>query len=202
VIVAQNERVVFGQEGVQKREGFDDQYLTLGTFAQEWASRVMAMGGVLKSLEDLWTQGQLRDLEHDLDRFIRDNLLEIRRVMVEGRGSGTEIARRRYNRGEINNRQLVDYCVRAVLRKRGTCNPRRDIQDQCYEIEKEVWYEGERAKRPVGAERREEIARSWASNHASKWREWRLFQLLYVWEKKADLYVPILTSEAAPHHKS
>ena len=156
----------------------------------------MAMGGVLKSLEDLWSTGQLRDLEHDLDRFIRDNLVEIRRVMVEGRGSGTEIARRRFMRGEINDRQLVDYCVRAVLRKRGTCNPRRDIQDQCYEIEKEVWYEGERVKCAVGAERREEIARSWASQHASKWREWRLFQLLYVWEKKADLYVPILTTKS------
>jgi len=102
----------------------------VGTFAREWASKLMAMGGVLKSLEELWSQGQLRDLETDLDRFIRDNLHEIRRVMAEGRGSGTEIARRRYMRGEISNDQLVDYCVRAVLRKRGTCNPRRDIQDQ------------------------------------------------------------------------
>src|SRR6185503_11652911 len=51
---------------------------TVGTFAQEWASKLMAMGGVLKSLEDLWAQGQMRDLEHDLDRFIRDNLGEIR----------------------------------------------------------------------------------------------------------------------------
>src|SRR5579863_947401 len=157
----------------------------------------MAMGGVLKSLEDLWARGQLAELENDLDRFIRENLLEIRRVMAEGRGSGTDVARRRYMRGEINDRQLVDYCVRAVLRKRGSCNPRRDIQDQCYEIEKEVWYEGERAKHPVAAERREEIARSWATEHASKWREWRLFQLLYVWEKKADLHVPILAPETA-----
>ena len=83
----------------------------------------MAMGGVLQSLEELWTQGQLRDLEHDLDRFLRDNLQEIRRVMAEGRGSGTEIARRRHMRGEISNNQLVDFCVRALLRKRGTCNP-------------------------------------------------------------------------------
>jgi len=170
----------------------------MGTFAREWASKLMAMGGVLKSLEELWTQGQLRDLETDLDRFIRDNLQEIRRVMSEGRGSGTEIARRRYMRGEISNEQLVDFCVRAVLRKRGTCNPRRDIQEQCFEIEKEVWYEGERARQPVCAERREEIARSWATQHASKWREWRLFQLLYVWEKKADLYVKLLQHE----HKS
>ena len=162
----------------------------------------MAMGGVRTSLEDLWSKGQLRDLEHDLDRFIRDNLVEIRRVMTEGRGAGTDIARRRYIRGEINDQQLVDFCVRAVLRKRGTCNPRRDIQEQCYEIEKEVWYEGERAQRPVGADRREEIARSWASQHASKWREWRLFQLLYVWEKKADLYLPILTPDSAKIVKS
>ena len=162
----------------------------------------MAMGGVLKSLEELWSQGQLRELEQDLDRFIRDNLSEIRRVMTEGRGSGTEIARRRYNRGEINDHQLVDFCVRAVLRKRGTCNPRRDIQDQCSEIEREVWYEGEREKCVVGAERREEIARKWASQHASKWREWRLFQLLYVWEKKADVYVPILTANPSSSFKS
>src|SRR5579859_7326544 len=109
--------------------------LVMGTFEREWASKLMAMGGVLKSLEELWTQGQLRDLETDLDRFIRDNLLEIRGVMAEGRGSGTEIARRRNMRGEIPNDQLVDFCVRAVLRKRGTCNPRRDIQEQCFEIE-------------------------------------------------------------------
>jgi hypothetical protein len=155
----------------------------------------MAMGGVLQSLEELWSQGQLRDLEHDLDRFLRDNILEIRRVMAEGRGSGTEIARRRHMRGEISNNQLVDFCVRALLRKRGTCNPRRDIQEQVTEIEKEVWYEGERDQRPVCAERREEIARSWAKQHASKWREWRLFQLLYVWEKKADVYVKLLQHE-------
>jgi hypothetical protein len=154
------------------------------------------MGGVLKSLEELWAQGQLRDLEGDLDRFIRDNLQEIRRVMTEGRESGTAIARRRYMRGEISNDQLVDYCVRAVLRKRGTCNPRRDIQEQCGEIEKEVWYEGERAQSPVCAERREEIARTWAKTHASKGREWRIFQLLYVWEKKAEVYVPLLTPDA------
>jgi len=47
----------------------------------------------------------------------------------------------------------------------------------------------------VAPERREEIARSWATQHASKWREWRLFQLLYVWEKKAGLYVKLLQHE-------
>ena len=150
------------------------------------------MGAFLKSLEELWAKGQLRDLEADLDRFIRDNLTEIRKAVLEGQSAGQDVARRRYVKGEISDRQLVDYCVRSVLRKRGTCNPRRDILEQKGEIDKEVWYEGERQKRPVPAERREEIARSWARSHASQWREWRLFQLLYVWEKKADAYVTLL----------
>ena len=154
---------------------------------------MLAMGAFLKSLEELWAKGQLRDLEADLDRFIKENLPEIRKAVLEGKSSDQQVARRRYLKGEISDRQLVDYCVRSVLRVRGTCNARRDILEQKGEIEKEVWYEGERAQRPVAAERREEIARSWASEHASKWREWRLFQLLYVWQKKADQYVTLLT---------
>jgi hypothetical protein len=150
------------------------------------------MGTFLQSLEDLWNKGQLRDLETDLDRFIRDNLGELQKAVQEGKNGGLDVARRRYTKGEISDRQLVDFCVRAILRKRGTCNPCRDILEQVSEIEKEVWYEGERQKRPVAPDRREEIARKWASSHASQWREWRLFQLLYVWEKKAEEYVPLL----------
>ncbi|HLF92470.1 MAG TPA: hypothetical protein VJB14_03350 [Planctomycetota bacterium] len=151
------------------------------------------MGAFLKSLDELWSKGQLRDLEADLDRFIKDNLPEIRKAVLEGKSGDQQVARRRYLKGEISDRQLVDYCVRSVLRVRGTCNARRDILEQKGEIDKEVWYEGERSKRPVAAERREEIARTWARSHASQWREWRLFQLLYVWEKKAEAYVPLIT---------
>src|ERR1043165_2597251 len=118
--------------------------MPVGTFAQDWASKLMAMGGVIQSLEELWAKGKLRDLEHDLDRFIRENLHDLRKIVTEGRGSGHEVARRRYMRGEITDRQLVDFCIRTMLRKRGTCNARRDIQEQVTEIEKEVWYEGER----------------------------------------------------------
>ncbi len=155
------------------------------------------MGAFLKSLEDLWSKGQLRDLEADLDRFIKDNLPEIQKAVLEGKSGDQQVARRRYLKGEISDRQLVDYCVRSVLRVRGTCNARRDILEQKGEIEKEVWYEGERSRRPVAAERREEIARTWARSHASQWREWRLFQLLYVWEKKAEAYVPLLSPRPA-----
>jgi hypothetical protein len=153
------------------------------------------MGAFLTSLEDLWAKGQLGELEKDLDRFIRDNLSDLRRAVREGSGGGQAVARRRYSKGEISNRQLVDFCVRSVLRKRGTCNARRDIEEQKGEIEKEVWYEGERSRSPVPADRREEIARSWAMTHASQWREWRLFQLLFVWEKKAEHYHKLISED-------
>jgi hypothetical protein len=47
----------------------------------------------------------------------------------------------------------------------------------------------------VPADRREEIARSWAMKHASQWREWRLFQLLFVWEKKAESYLQLISED-------
>jgi hypothetical protein len=151
------------------------------------------MSTFIQSLEDLWTKGQLREVELDLDFFIRQNLPDLRKVVKDGRVAGQEIARRRYTKGEISDRQMIDFCVRSVIRKRGTCNARRDIEEQRHEIEKEVWYEGERRRLPISAERREEIARSWARHHASNWREWRLFQLLYVWEKKAEQYLRLIT---------
>jgi hypothetical protein len=150
------------------------------------------MASVLHTLDDLWRKGRLSDVEKDLDAFIRQHLPEIRKALREEKSAGLEVARKRHSRGEISDRQLVDFSVRAVLRRKGTCNARRDIQDQIGEIEKEVWYEGERSRTPITPARREEIARSWAKRHASMWREWRLYQLLFLWDKKLDDYVPLI----------
>jgi hypothetical protein len=153
------------------------------------------MGAFLNTLEELWKKGRLREVERDLDRFIHHHLGEIRLLLREGKAAGLNVARRRYTEGAITDRQLVDFCVRAVLRKSGSCNPRRDIEEQRHEIEKEVWYEGERLRGPVPPDLRERIARAWASRHALRWREWRLYELLYVWDKKADEYVGLITSK-------
>jgi len=153
---------------------------------------------VVGTLDDLWRRGQLKDLEEDLDRFIRSNLVEIRKALQEGKVGGLDVARRRYSRGEIDDHQLMDFCVRAVLRRRGSCNPKKDIEEQREEIEKEVWYEGERRQAPVPPELRDKIAVSWCRSHAGNWREWRIFQLLYVWNKKADEYMRLITSGGDP----
>lgn len=152
-----------------------------------------AMSEIRPALDDLWRKGHLRELEGDLDCFIRDHLTDIRKAMREGKGGGLDVARLRHSRGELSERQFVDFCVRATLRRRGSCNPARDIVEQRQEIGREVWYEGERRRAPVPDDRREQIAREWASRHAPLWREWRLYQLLYVWDKKADQYLPIIS---------
>lgn len=153
---------------------------------------------VVGTLEELWKQGRLKDLEEDLDQFIRANLGEIRRLVREGKGDGLDIVRRRYERGEISDRHLVDYCVRSFLRRKGTCNPRRDIEAQRREIDNEIWYEGERLRQPVPPDLRDQIARLWCRRHARGWRDWRIFELLYVWDKTADKYVPLLRSGGDP----
>ncbi len=152
------------------------------------------MSDVVGVLEDLWKNGHLRDLEDDLDRFIRSNLSEIRKTLREGRGGGLDIVRRRYSKGEISDRHLADFCVRSFLRRRGSCNPRKDIEEQRGEIEKEVWYEGERRQCPVPSDLRDQIATSWCRAHAGNWRDWRIFQLLYIWDKKAEKYVQMIAS--------
>jgi len=156
------------------------------------------MSKVVDTLEELWRQGRLKDLEEDLDRFIRDHLGEIREWLRKGTGEGLEIVRRRYERGEISDRHFVDYCVRSFLRRKGSCNPRRDIEAQRREIDNEIWYEGERLRAPVPPDLRDQIAKLWCRRHARGWRDWRIFELLYVWDKMADRYVPLVASERDP----
>ena len=69
------------------------------------------MSTFIKSLEDLWSKGQLRDVEQDLDCFIRQNLPDLRKAVTEGRVAGHTIARRRYARPT-----LVDNQKRRVAR--------------------------------------------------------------------------------------
>ena len=148
---------------------------------------------MLRELDHLWRDGRLQELEGDLDRFIRDHLSEIRRTVQEGREGGVEVARRRYMSGEITNGELVDYCVRSFLRRRGSCNPRRDIEEQTVEITRRIRREHEETRVDVPPARREEIVRRWARIDAPKWRERRLYQMLYLWEKRAEEYVRLIS---------
>lgn len=149
---------------------------------------------IQRTLEDLWRKGHLKDLEVDLDRFIRDHAADFRTMARDEKGGEVGVARRRHLQGQITDREFVDFCVRTVLRRRGSCNPGRDIRDQAAEIGAHVEFEGQRRRVRLGAAPRERIAQDWAADQAGPWREWRLYQLLYVWDKKADEYLDLLSS--------
>ena len=148
----------------------------------------------MRTLDELWARGELRELEEDLDSFVRRHAKEIQDALLGARKfKGLTVARQRKERGEISDNQLLDFCVRSLIRSCGSVNPKKDIDEQKKEIENEIWFEGERSRCEVNEDKREEIARAWAQLHASKWREWRLYKLLYIWQKKCEVYFKQLT---------
>lgn len=137
-----------------------------------------------ESLEDAWKKGELRDLEADLEQFIRRHAQEIRDSAQNRDQTVLRVAGRMLDGGKIGDREMIDLCVRTFLRRCGSVNPKRDILEQAKQISNEIWYEGERLCGPVSSGRQEEIARAWAHLHASRWREWKLAEILFTWEKR------------------
>lgn len=131
-------------------------------------------------LEDEWQKGKLRDLELDLEHFVRLHADEIRAAC------------------RLPEPDHIDSLVRIMIRRRGTVNPRRDILDQAKEISNEIWWEGERICGPVPQNRQEEIARNWAHQHAANWREWRLREILYTWEKNLPRFIKMIVDRREP----
>lgn len=150
------------------------------------------MSTFLETLEDAWQKGRLKDLEADLERFIRKHAEEIRASVRTRDQTVIRVAGHMHDQGRITDREMIDLSVRAILRRCGTVNPKRDIIEQYKEISNEIWYEGERICGPVPLQRQEEIARTWAHMHAAKWREWRLREILFTWEKKIADFMKLL----------
>ena len=146
---------------------------------------------MLGKLEAQWKSGALRNLESDLDRFIRDNQRSIRTVLRKDRPKALDVARRRYRRGEISDRDLLDITVRSLLAQKRSCNPAGDIREQLAEIQRGM--DGGSSDRQC----REKAVQTWAVLHARDWREWRLYQTLYVWQKKSDQYLRLLSAPAS-----
>jgi hypothetical protein len=144
------------------------------------------------SLEREWEQGLLQELERDLEQFVRKNAEKIRAALKSGELPLVKAAEKLRDTGKVSDREMVDICVRSLLRKCGTVNAKRDLELQCRQIRNEIWYEGERMCGPVPEPRQEEIARTWAHLHAAKWREWRLREIIFTWEKKLPEFIQII----------
>ncbi|GEM_PF-2486173 len=159
------------------------------------------MSTFLRTLEEEWGKGRLKELEADLEQFLRKHASEIRSAIRNRDHTMIRVVGRLHDHGKLDDQEMIDLCVRSILRRCGTVNPRKDIEEQAREISKEIWFEGERICGPVSAQRQEEIARMWAHLHATKWREWRLREILFTWEKKLPDFLRIILERSTTERR-
>jgi hypothetical protein len=65
--------------------------------------------------------------------------------------------------------------VRQLIVQRGSMHMAAELKDQMREMEKELWYSGEKDERA-----RSEIKQRWTTRHAAAWRSWRIKEYLFV----------------------
>lgn len=132
-------------------------------------------------------QGKLKEIEHSLATFItknRDNILRFKNHYLE-----------KIHKKEVNDELAIKLYIQQIR----TINPQDDIKEQLEEIEREIWYTGERLKAPPN---REEVAREWVKKYAPGWRFHKILTVIFVFEKFKDYFISLLhqTSEQNPEN--
>jgi hypothetical protein len=138
---------------------------------------VISMSEELKKLSDDYCLGQYRDLEKDLEEFIRKNKESIRK----------------FKETELKHLDVVtstnELAIKLYILKTRTINPATEIRTELAEIEKEIWIQGEKIS---GTPDRNKIATEWCKLHAPGWRDKWVFAALYVFEHNKDHYIRLL----------
>lgn len=140
-------------------------------------SKFKFMSEELKNLSEKVCLGQYKELEKDLENFIRVNKQSI---MVF---KDTELKKLGVN---APSNELA---IKFYILKTRTINPATEIKKELEEIEKEIWYQGEKMKK---APNRDQVATEWCKQHAPGWRDNWVFAVLYAFENNKDHYLKML----------
>ncbi len=81
---------------------------------------------------------------------------------------------------------LID-ATKQLVQHRGSIHLPSEMADQIREINNEIWYRGEHADYD-----RSKIQEEWAMKYASMWRSFRIKEILYVADQKANEIETIL----------
>jgi hypothetical protein len=81
--------------------------------------------------------------------------------------------------GCVDSRSVLTAVQRHIVH-RGTVHPKSEMLDQITEMQRELWYCGER-----GDHDHARIKLDWTSKHACNWRRWRILQYVFVAERSA-----------------
>lgn len=77
--------------------------------------------------------------------------------------------------GGVNDPPVLISALKRRVVELGTVHHRSEMRDQMSEIQKHLWYQGEK-----GDHDRDRAVQDWATCHASNWRRWRLKEYLFV----------------------
>ena len=134
----------------------------------------------MSELDDIkanYDAGRLEGLRGDLERFLVAHREKIRVFAAEQAARGLVIPQ--------------DSAVKFYILRLRSINPRREIQDQLEEIQREKWIRGIQTGRAPDPQ---EVAADWAKRYSAMWREHRLTEIVYVFEREKDRYLKILES--------
>lgn len=128
----------------------------------------------LKIIEGLYKSGQLNGICTHLLEFVSRHKKEILAITANTPISGDGVVEA--------TKQLVQH--------RGSIHLPSEMADQIKEINNEIWYRGEH-----GDYNRSKIQEEWAMRYASMWRNFRVKEILFVCDQKADEIAAILKTK-------
>jgi hypothetical protein len=135
------------------------------------------MSTEMNNIANEYCTGKYRELEKDLENFIRQNKNNIKEFKSK------ELA-------DLKNTVISDeLAVKMYIVKARSINPLTEIKTELDEIEKEIWYTGEKNKHPAN---REQVAQEWCKKHAPGWRDRWVMASLYVFEHNKQHYLGLL----------
>lgn len=82
--------------------------------------------------------------------------------------------------------------TKCLIADCGTMHMAAELKDQMQEIERELWYRGEK-----GEHNRAGIKQEWTTRHAASWRRWRVKEYLFVADRCASRIVAVLQAPAS-----
>lgn len=132
----------------------------------------------MSEIDDIKAQyeaGRLEDLRGDLERFMVAHREKIRVFAAEQAARGLVIP--------------IDAAVKFYILRQRSINPRREIQDQLEEIQREKWIRGVQSG---CAPDPQEVAADWAKRYSAMWREHRLTTIVYVFEREKSRYLKLI----------
>ncbi|NLB64228.1 MAG: hypothetical protein GX801_09020 [Fibrobacter sp.] len=126
-----------------------------------------------ETVEEKYAKGELSSIQKRLEEFIRRHSKSIYDVAKD-------------EKDEPGAKELMD-AIRILLLSKGTVHPPSEMADIIREINKEIWYQGEKGERDI-----QKIGELWEQKYAFQWREARMFETFVVLEKNEKRALELL----------